>query len=606
MYQDPYRPPSLTSSPDQFSSDRHLSSPPPFSPIYSFPRIQLSPNSPAHEDDCHLSWDPPSDPKVAYSLPSFRSLFSSDDEHPSTSEYDASEYSEPDPTQDDSFLTESEDEEQDSFFSDTRVTFFHTSAERGRWKSEPRYALLRISARTTSPAPSPVPSAIQRNISEPAPSIKNSPDDEKSTQQASSPLLPTPVSPVPPVLSPISLAISPMAGSVSPLSAMEPLSPLSLPPSSLAGDHDMDLESFPDHEEIPTAPTESKTGLGLFDSLPAPPSPFPSITEPADPMEVISAVSTITSEGAGTAPDSAMEVDPQISKKSKASRTKSREPPLVPSESVPSSDTRTPHQETVSPTKQMETAAENEDLDKGKKRSSQQSLREEGPKSKKARISHTLAESSGSRSRTKRVEPKPNRKTKDVLPKGKKVARVDASKKPPPEQKSKQRKSRPRSPSPSASSSRSLSVPPEETAAPEIDPELCGMLIECLATSRASSLPMSTLYRTVMQSYPSLKSRGTERECLEIMERVLEGGTVAGGGTGVFGKVQQSNGKDDSDPPLEAQWFYVPERDQDQDRAQLIRSMMPRPAKRSETKKYKQYYYRPLEKISRWDPEDEL
>jgi len=108
-----------------------------------------------------------------------------------------------------------------------------------------------------------------------------------------------------------------------------------------------------------------------------------------------------------------------------------------------------------------------------------------------------------------------------------------------------------------------------------------------------------------MQSYPSLKSRGTEHECLEIMERVLEGGTVAGGGSGVFGKVQR-NGKDESDPPLEAQWFYVPERDQDQERAQLIRSMMPRPAKRTETKKYKQYYYRPLEKISRWDPEDEL
>lgn len=64
--------------------------------------------------------------------------------------------------------------------------------------------------------------------------------------------------------------------------------------------------------------------------------------------------------------------------------------------------------------------------------------------------------------------------------------------------------------------------------------------------------------------------------------------------------------QDDSDRPLEAQWFYVPERDEDQERAALIRSMMPRPGKRSETKKYKQYYYRPLGKISRWDPEDEI
>lgn len=64
--------------------------------------------------------------------------------------------------------------------------------------------------------------------------------------------------------------------------------------------------------------------------------------------------------------------------------------------------------------------------------------------------------------------------------------------------------------------------------------------------------------------------------------------------------------QDDSDRPLEAQWFYVPELDEDQERATLIRSMMPRPAKRTETKKYKQYYWRPLEKISRWDPEDDL
>lgn len=62
----------------------------------------------------------------------------------------------------------------------------------------------------------------------------------------------------------------------------------------------------------------------------------------------------------------------------------------------------------------------------------------------------------------------------------------------------------------------------------------------------------------------------------------------------------------DTDHQLEAQWFYVPEKDQDQERATLIRSMMSRPGKRNETKKSKQYYWRPLAKISRWDPEDDL
>ena len=38
----------------------------------------------------------------------------------------------------------------------------------------------------------------------------------------------------------------------------------------------------------------------------------------------------------------------------------------------------------------------------------------------------------------------------------------------------------------------------------------------------------------------------------------------------------------------------------------VVRSMMRRPGKRSETKKAKQYYWRPLPKISRWDAEDEL
>ena len=64
--------------------------------------------------------------------------------------------------------------------------------------------------------------------------------------------------------------------------------------------------------------------------------------------------------------------------------------------------------------------------------------------------------------------------------------------------------------------------------------------------------------------------------------------------------------QDNANRPLEAQWFYVPELDEDQERATLIKAMMPRPAKRSETKKYKQYYWRPLDKISKWDPEDEL
>ncbi|KAF7339444.1 hypothetical protein MSAN_02158600 [Mycena sanguinolenta] len=612
------RPPSLSSSPDQHpSSDRIL--PSPLSTMHSFPRIQSSPSSPSFpQEDYHLSWDPPIDPKVSYPLPSFRSLFPSDDEHPLTSEYDASEYSEPEAAQDDSFLTESEDEEQDPFFSDSRVTFT-VSAERGRWKSDPlpRHAFLRISARTTSPAPSPVPSIAQRNISEPAPSTTKSPilNDSVPEQQISPPVSSSPP-PLPehtsPVLSPISLSVSPMVGSVSPLSVLEPLSPLSLPPSSLAGDHDMDmdLESFPENDEVPT-PMESETGLGLFDAppvMPQPascPSPRVAIVQPSasiiESIEVVPTTSSAKTEEDHVVRDSTMDVDSSAPKQKDAGSKQHDEP--IPSASndvktvAPTETASRPKKVTKTEEKKKQDAPQQ--VDKGKKRASRPPPRDEVPKSKKARIAQPPPEASTSRpttqTRSKRVE---GRKRSALMDENRLL----------PHRKTQQRKARPRSPSLSESSSRSSSVSPEEPSpkpTPELDPELCGMLIECMATSRASSLPMSTLYKNVMQSYPSLKSRGSDDECLELMERVLEGGTVAGGGSGVFGKVLR-NGKDELDPPLESQWFYVSERDPDKERAQLISSMMPRPAKRTETKKYKQYYYRPLEKISRWDPEDEL
>ncbi|KAK0462523.1 uncharacterized protein EV420DRAFT_1525391 [Desarmillaria tabescens] len=134
------------------------------------------------------------------------------------------------------------------------------------------------------------------------------------------------------------------------------------------------------------------------------------------------------------------------------------------------------------------------------------------------------------------------------------------------------------------------------------DAELCGMIIEIMATSRASSHRASSIYKAVVQNRPALKSQREDPEWIAAIGRILEGAHRV---NGMFGKVE-SSGVDDSNRPLEAQWFYVPERDEDQERASLMRAMMPRPAKRSETKKYKQYYYRPLDKISRWDSEDAL
>ena len=69
--------------------------------------------------------------------------------------------------------------------------------------------------------------------------------------------------------------------------------------------------------------------------------------------------------------------------------------------------------------------------------------------------------------------------------------------------------------------------------------EIVGMLIETMATSRASSLAVSSLYKSVMQSRPSLKTQRSEKEWMAVFKRVLN--IFSGGGMGgVFGKVESS------------------------------------------------------------------
>jgi hypothetical protein len=87
-----------------------------------------------------------------------------------------------------------------------------------------------------------------------------------------------------------------------------------------------------------------------------------------------------------------------------------------------------------------------------------------------------------------------------------------------------------------------------DTDTPELDAEITGMLIECMATSRASSLPVSSLYKSVMECRPSLKAQHDEKEWVAVFRRVLKNGVA---GSGVFGKVE-SSGKVRSFPLLQA------------------------------------------------------
>ncbi|KAL5485163.1 hypothetical protein ACEPAI_7805 [Sanghuangporus weigelae] len=126
--------------------------------------------------------------------------------------------------------------------------------------------------------------------------------------------------------------------------------------------------------------------------------------------------------------------------------------------------------------------------------------------------------------------------------------------------------------------------------------EMCGCLIQTMALSRASSMPASSLVREVLRENPHLANQRSKSDWLGVASVVLESNDV-------FGRINRM-GFDADDKPLEAQWFYIPENDPDQDRASLLREMMPK--KRNETKKHKQYFFKPLGKISRWDPEDAL
>ena len=79
----------------------------------------------------------------------------------------------------------------------------------------------------------------------------------------------------------------------------------------------------------------------------------------------------------------------------------------------------------------------------------------------------------------------------------------------------------------------------QDPAAVALNAQLCGMLIETMALSRASSLPLSSLYKMVMQTQPSLRLQRSEQEWLTVFARVLQEGE-AEHGSGVFGKVESS------------------------------------------------------------------
>ena len=102
-------------------------------------------------------------------------------------------------------------------------------------------------------------------------------------------------------------------------------------------------------------------------------------------------------------------------------------------------------------------------------------------------------------------------------------------------------------------------IPRDPNGIPLADSEICGMIIEGMATSRASSLPISQICKIVLQSQPAMREK-SEKEWVSVFERVLRSGSRAlsgdlacggkagkrvgkggfGKGSGVFEKVDSS------------------------------------------------------------------
>lgn len=137
--------------------------------------------------------------------------------------------------------------------------------------------------------------------------------------------------------------------------------------------------------------------------------------------------------------------------------------------------------------------------------------------------------------------------------------------------------------------------------------ELTGLLVETLATSRATSMDTATLYLVLTRSHPRFAAQYEKQALVQLIGSALETGRAQ---CGMFERVIASGegAVDGMTKPVaegEGRWFYVAAKDEDRERASLVSALMPR-QKRSETMKYKQYYWRPLDRISKWDPEDAL
>ncbi|KAG6876452.1 hypothetical protein C0993_002989, partial [Termitomyces sp. T159_Od127] len=518
------------------------SSSPPTTPVRERPRVRVGIRS-SPGIGLEIRSAPESDdlPPKHTALPGIKSLFAV-----------AARAAEPDDDDDDD---DSDDSEGLSFAHiDARATFFRVSAERGRWRYDPPpppqrpQALHRQSMPTSSPPPLAGLSVPVRPISEPLPTTSTPPPPQAalSTESTDGDRVTEPTraySPLPPSSPPLSSSPLPAMRSISPLSfapsspRLPPSSPLSfsdsLPPSD-----DGDAAAAVVARELFGDEEAKEVGLGFAEEqeLGLALQRKGKVTSKLKDEEALRTMDENGVGGRASKTRLAKVKEKRKGREGEGDALSGRKKGKVGDSLEPGSGSGSGTMEKRKTKKEAKRRFEEDHEEENEPAPKQKKQKKaEGNASQRKRCAEALT-NSASASKQRKVSashassPSPSPSSSSSSP-------------PPPPSKTKPQcpESQTTLPTPTSTPTPTPPLLPRDAEKDALHAEIRGMLIESMATSRASCMPASALYRSAMRSRPSLEAQRSEKEWVEIIERVLGEGLGEGeGGSGVFGKVESS------------------------------------------------------------------
>ncbi|KIY53426.1 hypothetical protein FISHEDRAFT_68902 [Fistulina hepatica ATCC 64428] len=129
-----------------------------------------------------------------------------------------------------------------------------------------------------------------------------------------------------------------------------------------------------------------------------------------------------------------------------------------------------------------------------------------------------------------------------------------------------------------SSSHARVAWPRLEMKEPVTTSALLGMMIEALAAGRPAAQTVANLYAHVAETYPSLPSERSVEEWIGIFRRLLQHGADT---YGMFGKIERDSvamalpcSPDREPTDTEPLWYYIPAKDIDRERGEVMRLVM--------------------------------